>query len=180
MARTINFNFPITLSAYGLFTVTKELTFTGGPFPTVAGADFSVCLKAEASTKEIHDASMHIPIRDFSVPTDEMRGLVESAVLTGMLASLHGESVGVGCMGGIGRTGLIMAIAAKAAGVKDPISYVRANFKSHAVETKQQEEYVRNFDTSEITRCLAGEGKALFWETVRQKVKSFFGVKVPS
>jgi hypothetical protein len=87
-------------------------------------------------------AAIDIPTRDYDVPPVDVmtRGLREGVKLIA-----DGEPLYVGCMGGVGRTGLYMAILAKAWGVKDPVKYVRDQYYSHAVETKQQMEYVENF-----------------------------------
>ena len=55
-------------------------------------------------------------------------------------------------MGGIGRTGLLLALVLKAAGYTDPLLEVRARFKSHAVETSDQKDYLDKFDVSSIQK----------------------------
>ena len=51
----------------------------------------------------------------------------------------------VGCMGGIGRTGLMLALLAKSFGEEDPVRYVRATYYSHAVETAAQKQFIAEF-----------------------------------
>ena len=51
----------------------------------------------------------------------------------------------MGCMGGIGRTGLMLSLLAKAFGVEDPVAYVRKHYYSHAVETKEQRQFIADF-----------------------------------
>jgi len=91
------------------------------------------------------ESAVGIPTRDFDVPmlTDLHNGLEDA------IEHLMDDSpVYVGCMGGIGRTGLFLAILVKAFGVKDPVAYVRKNYLPHAVETRQQQEYVTKFKPS--------------------------------
>jgi protein-tyrosine phosphatase len=66
----------------------------------------------------------------------------------------------VGCMGGKGRTGLFLAVLAKAWGIKNPVEYVRANYYPHAVETKEQYAYVTNFKVSKAIRRRVWKAKA--------------------
>jgi len=69
-------------------------------------------------------------------------------------AGLAGKQLYIGCMGGWGRTGLFMALLAKASGISDPVAFIREQYTPHAVETKEQQDYVANFDVSPIQRNL--------------------------
>jgi protein-tyrosine phosphatase len=55
-----------------------------------------------------------------------------------------GEGVEVGCLGGRGRTGTVLACMAVLAGVSatDAVTWVRNNYDAAAVETPEQEEWV--------------------------------------
>lgn len=99
-----------------------------------------------------------VPVVDFSIPTPaEMElGLSQTVKLI-----LSGSPVYVGCAGGIGRTGLMLAVLAKAWGVDDPISYVRSQYFAHAVETKQQIDFVSNFKVSFKVRMKIAMAKVL-------------------
>lgn len=101
-----------------------------------------------------HPHEISIPTEDFSVPS-------ETDMAIGILASLkfmlEGSDIYAGCMGGIGRTGLFMGCMAKVCldyhggeymGYNDPVKLVRGEYKSHAIETSEQQAFVRNFDTS--------------------------------
>lgn len=84
-----------------------------------------------------------IPTVDFQTPPAvEMDEGLRSAINCILL----GHPLYVGCMGGIGRTGLFLAILAKAFDVNDPVRYVRQNYLQHAVETIQQMQYVKNYE----------------------------------
>lgn len=80
-------------------------------------------------------------IKDMSVPTDkksfhELIGYLEKSVLAG-------KSVFVGCIGGHGRTGLVLsALVCKMTGEKKAIEYVRKNYCEKAVETTSQIEFL--------------------------------------
>jgi rhodanese/phosphatase family protein len=58
-----------------------------------------------------------------------------------------GELVEVGCLGGSGRTGTVLACMAVLAGVppEEAVSWVRAAYRPEAVETAEQEAWVRWF-----------------------------------
>ena len=141
----------------------------GGPFdayrPTI-NADYGVCVRAERVPAT---ADRIVPINDFDVPQPKDRALMVDTVKETFRRALRGERVWIGCMGGFGRTGLFMAILAKAAGVQDPVAYVRATYYPHAVETPAQALYVSEFDVSEIRSWLMWHtwgqfwGKALTW-----------------
>ncbi len=55
-----------------------------------------------------------------------------------------GERVEVGCAGGLGRTGTVLACMAILSGVqvKQAVTWVRANYDRRAVETDEQEKWV--------------------------------------
>jgi len=135
---------------------------TGGPF-----MDCPPTMKGVKMAKEIVKVcAVDIPTSDFQVPDRKIlyRGLSKAIDLI-----LAGEPVYVGCMAGKGRTGLFLAILAKAFGVKKPIEYVRANYYPHAVETKEQYAFVQKF---RITPTIRGKIKRYrrwawlrFWKT---------------
>jgi protein-tyrosine phosphatase len=58
-----------------------------------------------------------------------------------------GERVEVGCAGGLGRTGTVLASMAVLAGVPAPdaVQWVRENYDTRAVETEEQERFVAWF-----------------------------------
>lgn len=105
-----------------------------------------------------HPAEVRVDTEDYSVPTvEDMRhGMV--AALDALAA---GKDIYVGCMGGTGRTGTFMGCMAKLmsdydreANVGDPVLYVRRFYRPHAIETKEQENYVRTFDTGPLLEHL--------------------------
>jgi Protein-tyrosine phosphatase len=82
---------------------------------------------------------------DFGMPADpegavaQIRGAFERA--------RGGARVEVGCAGGLGRTGTVLACMATLAGVPaaDAVEWVRANYDERAVETHEQEAFVAKF-----------------------------------
>ena len=91
---------------------------------------------------------IHYPIRDFDTPED-------SADLKNTLDRVQekcqdGEKVAVHCFAGRGRTGLFIALLARQALGLDgdqAIEFVRRYFP--AIETKDQEQLVREFEPNE-------------------------------
>jgi hypothetical protein len=80
--------------------------------------------------------------RDFGLPE-------EPEVAAWQIASAFdrargGELVEVGCLGGCGRTGTVLACMAVLAGVpsSDAVAWVRAAYRPEAVETAEQEQWV--------------------------------------
>jgi hypothetical protein len=62
----------------------------------------------------------------------------------------NGERVEVGCHGGLGRTGTVLACMATLAGVPpaDAVAWVRAHYRAEAVETAGQEAWILWFATN--------------------------------
>jgi len=123
----------------------------GGPFKHYeVGTRRLVGVKMAEEIDHPHDIS--IPTEDFSVPSqrDMEQGLIKA------LASMNqGNDIYAGCMGGIGRTGLFMGCMARvqfhyAGSPDDPVAFVRKHFKPHAIETREQQNFVRNFDTTKV------------------------------
>lgn len=118
-------------------------------------------LKGVKMAEEIdHPHHVSIPTEDFSIPdTKDM----ECGVISALKHVLEGNDLYVGCMGGIGRTGLFMGVLGKVlhdyridhpdeeiTWVDDPVVWVRTHYKSHAIETEEQQHFVRNFNTENI------------------------------
>ena len=61
-----------------------------------------------------------------------------------------GQVVEVGCLGGLGRTGTVLACMAVLGGVEplDAVAWVRENYRSGAIETPEQESWVDWFAES--------------------------------
>jgi Protein-tyrosine phosphatase len=82
---------------------------------------------------------------DFGVPADPQRAAAQ--IRGAFERACSGERVEVGCAGGLGRTGTVLACMAVLAGVPstEAVAWVRATYDARAVETPQQEEFVRSF-----------------------------------
>lgn len=63
-----------------------------------------------------------------------------------------GEHVEVGCYGGLGRTGTVLACMATLAGVpvEDAVAWVRAHYQDSAVETAEQDAWVHWFAARDL------------------------------
>jgi hypothetical protein len=82
---------------------------------------------------------------DFGLPADGERAAAQ--IRAAFERARAGERVEVGCAGGLGRTGTVLACMATLAGVPatEAVAWVRANYDRRAVETPEQEEFVRSF-----------------------------------
>lgn len=134
-----------------------------GPFRNAPGRDpefYRVCLQAEnhkfQSAYEEEAGERYWPILDFDVPDIRVYGLIESQLPELVIEATKNKFVYFGCMGGTGRTGLVLALIAKACGEKDPVAYVREHYRPHAVETNDQKSYVAQY-------CVRDLRKKLFW-----------------
>ena len=122
----------------------------GGPFRYAPTDMAGLCLLEEFEFATMRHR--HMPIADFSVPADDAH---VTAALKGVFRTLlRGQPVYVGCAGGWGRTGLMLALIAKVAGQEKPVAYVREHYTPRAVETAAQECYVASFDVRPIQSWL--------------------------
>lgn len=134
----------------------------GGPYRNkpdyIPGVKLAEEIKVSALVK--------LDIVDFQVPTQSE---AELAVLEAFVAlsKLERRTLYCGCMGGIGRTGLFLALMVKVwqnlgtlayAEAVDSVQYVREYYISHAVETKQQQDFVSNFDAGKIAKFIMDAG----------------------
>ena len=83
-----------------------------------------------------------IPWADFGTPRDseEAARQIEAA----FSRAKRGQVVEIGCVGGLGRTGTVLACLAVLAGVAptDAVPWVRRNYDVRAVETLDQQQWV--------------------------------------
>jgi hypothetical protein len=85
---------------------------------------------------------------DFGLPADGARAAAQ--ILDAFSRAKGGEGVEIGCLGGLGRTGTVLACMAVLAGVDsvDAVAWVRENYRSGAIETLDQESWVDWFAAS--------------------------------
>jgi len=89
---------------------------------------------------------------DFGLPADGERAAAQ--IRAAFARARSGEGVEVGCAGGLGRTGTVLACMAVLAGVApgDAVAWVRGNYRAGAVETPEQEQWVAWFARSGESR----------------------------
>ena len=138
----------------------------GGPFedaPTLGKGVLTIRL--ESSIKI--DPTINLPIQDFAVPDASQTSHVQNAVEQMLEAAIRGDIVYVGCLGGTGRTGMVLALALRELGYtgQEAIDYVRKHYKPHAIETWVQESYVQRY------RPVLSKAKRL-----KIHVRAFFGI----
>lgn len=110
---------------------------------------------------ELPGGDIRLEVQDYHTPDDS--NLVSLAVLKAYRHALNGEMVFVHCMGGLGRTGLFLAIMAKVSGVSDPIGFVRREYNGHAVETREQMKYVHEFKVDVIRERILQMVRRKMW-----------------
>lgn len=98
--------------------------------------------------------TVSIPTPDFDTPPE---AVMNYGLKRTIIAMVKNKKIFVGCMAGRGRTGLFMACLARVVleseRQKDnPVKFVRDNYYSHAVETKEQEDYVTNLDIYKLIK----------------------------
>ena len=120
----------------------KYYTVCGGPYRQIPKGYVGVKMAAEISFQR-RGVEISIPTVDFNVPDEEE---LADGLTSAVQHLIKGKKMYVGCMGGKGRTGLFLSVLARAFGIENPVEYVRANYYPHAVETKDQYQYVMEFE----------------------------------
>ena len=88
----------------------------------------------------------HSPIVDYGLPRETQMDSIIQFLQTQIDAN---QNVLVHCMGGYGRSGTVMGSYANAIlGVDDPVEYVRKTRGQEAIETEEQEEFVKSYGNS--------------------------------
>ena len=82
---------------------------------------------------------------DFGLPSEP--DVAAQQITDAFLRARRGELVEVGCLGGSGRTGTVLACMAVLAGVPpdEAVAWVRGAYRTQAVETAEQEAWVEWF-----------------------------------
>lgn len=82
---------------------------------------------------------------DFGLPDEP--GAAARQIAAAFRRAQNGELVEVGCLGGSGRTGTVLACMAVLAGVpgNEAVAWVRSAYRPQAVETAEQEAWVQWF-----------------------------------
>jgi len=98
-------------------------------------------LYMDASWAPTWDAEL-IDWPDFGLPADET--MAAEQIVSAFNRAKNGERLEIGCIGGLGRTGTVLACMAILAGVPadDAVEWVRSAYDSRAVETDEQETWV--------------------------------------
>lgn len=104
--------------------------------------DFGLYLDRRWSPTWPHE---HIKWKDFGLPEDATKAC--ASIIAAYRRARAGERIEVGCLGGIGRTGTVLACMATLAGVdaSEAVAWVRDNYLRSAVETPEQESFVASF-----------------------------------
>lgn len=132
----------------------KSYTVIGGPSTNRLPDAIFVKMAAELP----FPCEIDIPTEDFQTPD---KHLLDAGLIAATRAIIQGRPLYVGCMAGRGRTGLFLAVLAKAFDIENPVEYVRENYYSHAVETSSQYKFVSEYKIpAEVT-------KMLFWARLR-------------
>ncbi len=107
-------------------------------------ADRDFGLYMDAAWRPTWDAHV-IEWADFGLPTDPIQAA--RSIVAAFKRAKVGERIEVGCVGGLGRTGTVLACMAVLAGVpvNDAVRWVRANYHSEAIERAAQERWVEWF-----------------------------------
>lgn len=127
----------------------------GGPYKLKPPCYYGIKMAEEIDA----DCMVSIPTADFSTPDT---GRLIAGLYCGIALAQQQVPIWVGCMGGIGRTGLYFGALAKVMAryqkltkqrvTIDPVAYVRQTYYAHAVETPEQKNWVNNLDVDAVAQ----------------------------
>ena len=117
----------------------SEFRLYGGQYMKIPKGMIGVKMAAEINAP----CEVSIPTQDYCTPNF---GDMASGLEATINYILEGKPVYAGCMGGIGRTGLLLALVLKAWGDEAPVATVRKQYYPHAVETSVQMRYIKEFE----------------------------------
>jgi predicted protein tyrosine phosphatase len=108
---------------------------------------------------------------DFGVPRDDEQ--VVSAIVEAVGRARHRQDVLVGCRGGIGRTGTLLAALAIACGIpaEGARAWVRSNYHPRAVETDAQHEWLMRIAQDHRILRLAVETKRREVDAIERRLR---------
>jgi protein-tyrosine phosphatase len=136
--------------------------------------DLNTLFRVKLAEEITGESDMVVPVRDFGVPPE---GPFKAALYEAGVRLMDGKDVFAGCGFGIGRTGTYIAALCKLHREvvyilrrsrqggddveTDPVEEARDLYRSTAVETEDQELFVRELDLSRVARALAFRKKRL-------------------
>jgi len=84
---------------------------------------------------------------DLDVPLNDEEATAK--IVAAFERARAGQEVEVGCQFGLGRTGTVIACMGLLAGIPAPdvVSWTKANYRKFAVETFEQQQWIRTFET---------------------------------
>ena len=124
----------------------SKLHFIFGPYRERVPGTFGVRLTEDRQLNMPCD--LHFPIEDFGIPSARE---LEDFLIEIITVAQDGQVPYVGCYGGIGRTGMIVAALARTLVITDdPVGWARTNYLGHAVETREQRHLVATFDANRV------------------------------
>lgn len=159
-----------------------ESMIYGGPYSNFDPQErrlFGVKMAVEIE----HPHDLSIPTRDYSIPSVEI--LIDG--LKEVFRQIRlGKDIYVGCMGGVGRTGLFMGCLLKCVDrfyemddvpVEVIISRVRTWYNPHAIETKEQGKFIEQLDVKEVVEFMHKLYDTRVKEVVKEVEKEVVVVK---
>lgn len=110
-------------------------------FDVYVGLDYSMDLHPKSYPwADSRIEVVHYPITDYKAPGDSEEFV---AMIHWLVAQLQaGKKVHVGCMGGHGRTGTVLAAILALTGEKNAIAWVREHYCKKAVESAEQVDFL--------------------------------------
>ena len=131
--------------------VGQRISISGGPFDAMPEGARGLCLEARAARSA--EAAWRLDVPDFGLPDEAALRVVLQQMLAEMRAAPDG-AYHIGCKAGLGRTGTAMACLALMAGAVegDPVAWLRAAYNPEAIETPEQEDFVRRFARAGLAR----------------------------
>lgn len=168
----------LALGAKGTFPLrlgTIKADLVGGPYNSKPDRFYGIKMAAEIQK----DCVISIPTADYNVPDT---GRLMAGLYAGITLAQQQCPLWVGCMGGIGRTGLYFGALAKVMAeyqrltkhkvTIDPVLYVRSHYIPHAIETAHQISWLGSLNVTEVAKWAISMQtyKPTWWQRLKAKL----------
>lgn len=142
----------------------KEYKILAGPYPKMYNFLRSTIPGVKLAKEIDLPCRLSLDIPDFSIP---VQSEARAALIEAFLLLKKSRVIYVGCMGGVGRTGLFLSLmlavescinAESDGNLPNVVAMVRGLYHAAAVETAEQEAYIQSFDVLGIANLLRDSG----------------------
>jgi len=123
----------------------NQALIIGGPYYNKPDSNF---VGVKMAVEVDMPCDINVPTEDFSVPDVQV---LRRALIKAVVAMSKGKTLYIGCMGGIGRTGLFIAALIRIfEPYENPVLLTRQAYLLSAVETIEQQDFIHSLPLGDI------------------------------